>query len=163
MTRIAQPFEAVTPAGRPDAESPVVGSAPTLATRTVHGEGYDYGIVVIGSRNHPTPVQKPYAGQGLESPVFPYYQPSTVAPDLVGMAFFVTANLYSPVSHAAARDRMTRVMPVPATAPPKKMPGVNNRSRRGGGGAYTYASPFSAQQWPTSSQWLASQINSGVD
>lgn len=159
--RIAQPFEAVTPAAKPD-NAPVVGSAPTMASRSVHGSGYDIGLEIKGTKALHTPIQKPWAGQGLVSPAFPYYQPSTVADDEIHPPVLLTHNAYSPVSHPEFRFRFSQTIPAPASPPSVKLPTYNRRSRRGGGSRYQYASPFVTSDWPTSSQWLASQVRQGL-
>jgi hypothetical protein len=158
--RIAQPYEAVAPAARPT-NAPVVGSAPTMASRSVHGTGYNDGLEIKGNRGLRVKMQHPYAGQGLISPAFPYYQPSSVAEDAISVPILLTHNALSPVSHPQARYDFSLQVPARASKPSTKLPGINNASRRGGG-AFHFPSPFVATEWPTSSQWLASQVRAGL-
>lgn len=155
--RVSQPYEAVT--SEPSStESPVVGTAPTMASRCVHGNDYWRGISVRGTKAQAVPIQHPYAGQGLVSPAFPLYQPSSVADDEIRPPFLLTTNNYSPVSHASARYDFS-LKPVTRAVPAStKLPGVNNTSRRGDGAGFTTPFPLATQQWPTSSEWLGARM-----
>lgn len=136
-----------------------VGSTPTLHTRTVHGTGYDVGLFVMGELGTLwIPIQAPWAGQGLESKVFPNYQPSKVAPNAIKPALLITRNDYSPVSHSEFRARFSAQLPVPASPPNNKLAGVNNASRRASGASFTTPYPMTYPSWPTSSQWLADRM-----
>lgn len=155
MARQAVPYEAVTPAieGVP----PVVGTAPTMLTRNVHGTGFFLGLFQIGNKGTRwQPIQPVHAA--ARSVSTPYVQPSTVAPDAIKPALFVDFNFYSPVNHSGARDAWSKILPVPATPAPTKFPGVNNRSRRPSGAGFTIPYPMQYPEWPDQAQWLVARM-----
>lgn len=152
------PYEAVAPAvpASPDAV-PVVGTAPTLRSRNVHGTDFDKGIVTIGEKGIKLqPIQPVHAA--ARSVSMPYVQPSTVAPDAIKPSLFVTFNLYSPVNHTSARYEWSRRLPTPASLPLTKLPGVNHASRRPSAAPFTFPYPLTTADWPSASQWLADRM-----
>lgn len=157
--RRTQPYTAISQSS-PDADTPVVGTAPTMRTRSAHGQAYERGLELFATHGYPTPIQSPWAGQGLISPAFPLYQSSKVAPDAIKPPILVTRNLYSPVSHANARFEFSRIIPTPAAQPSIMLPAGQHRSRRGGGN-HTYPQPFVAESWPTPAQWVQSLMDQG--
>lgn len=137
----------------------VVGAMPTKATRSVHGTGFNIGLSFMGEKGTEfIPVQRPYAGQGLESKAFPYYQPSRVAPDAIKPALFINFNRYSPVSHPDFRYEFSKTLPAMAQIPLTRMPGVNNANRRPSGSIFTTPFPMSYPDFPTSLEWLSQKM-----
>lgn len=157
MARTAVPYEAVTPAV-PGDTAPVVGTAPTLQTRTHFGAGSMEGLMVQGQLGRWVPIEHPWAGQGLVSPAFPHYQPSSVAPDAIKPALLTTNNLLQPVSHAGTRYWFSQFLPTPAQMPLTKLPKQNDNSRRPSGAPFTIPYPLNTTEWPTAAQWLASRM-----
>lgn len=158
MARTAMPYEAVAPAASSD-PSIVVGSAPTMRSRNVHGTGYWLGIIVSGEKGTGmVPIEPVHAA--ARSVSTPYVQPSTVAPDAIKPALFVTNNLFSPVSHPEFRYKFSTIIPARALIPLTKLPGVNSKSRRPSGAEFIIPFPFGYQTWPDSVQWLSDRMRS---
>lgn len=128
----------------------IVTSAPPLDTRRVRGTNALAGLIEFGSKHYITPVEQPWAGQGLSSNVFPAYQPSKVAPNLIATAKLVALNYMSPIAH---RSVLTDILPAPAELPLTKFTN-QNRGHRGTGGNFTIPSPLTVTYWPTSMTWL---------
>jgi hypothetical protein len=143
----------------------VVTSAPVLDTRRRYGTNSMEGLYFQGSKNIYEPVESPWAGQGLVSPVFPLTQPSKAsgvtivgsAPqqiqghnDIVGTAKFWTANFMSPMGH---RNVIEEMLPEPAALPVTKFTN-QNLTKRGTFGNFTIPSPVNVSYWPTTQQWL---------
>jgi len=157
--RRTQPYTAVTDE-RPDAETPVVGTAPTRLSSRKYGTSAFEGINIFATHGYVSPMQSPWAGQGLISPAFPLYQSSKVAPDSIRIPVLLTTNLLQPVSHAQTRYNFSLTEPAKAQPPPTKLPTGNTFNRRGGG-HQTTIQPMAVESWPTPAQWVQARMNQG--
>lgn len=153
--RRAYPYVALEPVGSlPTSDSPVVGNAPTLATRRIYGTGAMLGLVFFGNKRAYVPIDKPFAGNGAAFPAFPLAEPSTVAPNAIRPALFVALNLYSPSGH---HNPLTNVIPAPAEMASAKLP-LPQAGRRASGN-FTIPYPITTPRYPTAAQFVLDRVS----
>lgn len=168
----AYPYQAVARV-RPRAPLPI--DSPTLLTRRRYGSGVGQGFVKAGTlAPGPTGVISvaPWPGEGAQWPGFPNHPRSNVAvfaggivgnegnPNVVRMPIGVGENYLVTIAH-----RSTYPQPLPAINSglwARRSKTVSASPAQGPGRRYSLPYQFGFNQanstWPTSSQWLASQM-----
>jgi hypothetical protein len=121
---------------------------PTRDTRRRYGTGAQVGILTATNFAAVVPLQKRTPAT-LGTPVFPYFQPSSVAPNAIRVSLGIALNLFSPQHHST--PPITQLA-VPAVLPTKTMGShsyvMPKKMMHGTGGWYVLPTPPVLPNWP---------------
>lgn len=143
--------------------------SPTLLSRRRYGDSSHRGYEVqadLGQIVFPIPVQ-PWPGQGFNTPHFPNRAGSTPTQFAGGLVPGLTRDMGIKPIFAWGRNLLVAIAhrnPLVTVEPPRAgdVRVTADRDIKGRPRRYAmpwqYETPISVQQWPTSSQWLASRL-----